>query len=147
MKGLIPRPGDLINVDFSEWEALPDGDRLRVCESTDWIDEDSEIRVAPRQKVKTFWGPATGLLDGTKPMVMSTSGGPFKNVRLANLEALERIGQVEDRFWCWSDVPRANGGIERVVTVTLWRAVVLVDGHFRAFKASGCWTHRDRLIH
>lgn len=38
MKRFIPIPGDLIVVDLSEWYALKDGERLRVCEPFDWME-------------------------------------------------------------------------------------------------------------
>ena len=112
MKRFIPIPGDLIIVDFSEWYALKDGERLRVCENCQWIDVGEELYVAPRNQVTTFWGPDYGQPDGTSSMEMSTSGGPFKTIRIKDLERLELIGSETDTFWCWIDRPRAAGGME-----------------------------------
>ena len=83
MKRFIPIPGDLNVVDLSEWFVLKDGERLRVCEPFDWMETGEEIHVAPRHQVSTFWGPSFGEPDGYKPMHMSTSGGPFKTVKVA----------------------------------------------------------------
>jgi hypothetical protein len=146
MKRFIPIPGDLIIVEFSEWYALKDGEKLRVCENAGWIDEGEEILVAPRHQVNTFWGPDYGPPDGIKQLHMSTSGGPFKTVRIKALEGLELIGEEDDRFWCWQDRPRAKGGMDRIVTVALWRMALLVDDHYRNLKAHGCKTHRDEVI-
>lgn len=146
MKRFIPIPGDLIIVEFSEWYALKDGEKLRVCENAGWIDEGEEILVAPRHQVNTFWGPDYGPPDGIKQLHMSTSGGPFKTVRIKALEGLELIDEEDDRFWCWQDRPRANGGMDRIVTVALWRLALLVDDHYRNLKAHGCKTHRDEVI-
>jgi hypothetical protein len=143
MKRFIPIPGDLIIVEFSEWYALKDGEKLRVCENVDWIEHSEELYVAPRHQVNTFWGPDFGLPDRYKPMEMSTSGGPFKTVKIKALEGLELIGTEEDSFWCWQDRPRAHGGIDRMVEVALWRLPVLPDSHYRELKAYGCKTFRD----
>lgn len=145
MKRFIPHPGDLIIVDFSEWYALKDGEKLRVCENCEWIEVGEELYVAPRHQVKTFWGPDYGPPNGTTPMEMSTSGGPFKTVKLKVLEGLELIGEEDDLFWCWKDRPRGAGGMDRLVTVALWRLPVLPDSHYRELKAHGCPTHRERV--
>ena len=144
MKRFIPHPGDLIIVDFSEWYALKDGEKLRVCENCEWIEVGEELYVAPLHQVKTFWGPDYGPPNGTMPMEMSTSGGPFKTVRIKELEGLELIGEEDDLFWCWKDRPRGAGGMDRLVTVALWRLPVLPDSHYRELKAHGCPTHRER---
>lgn len=146
MRRFIPIPGDLIIVEFSEWYALKDGEKLRVCENAGWIDEGEEILVAPRHQVNTFWGPDYGPPDGIKQLHMSTSGGPFKTVRIKALEGLELVGEEDDRFWCWQDRPREKGGMDRIVTVALWRMALLVDDHYRNLKAHGCKTHRDEVI-
>ncbi len=145
MKRSVPSPGDLIIVERSEWYALKDGERLRVCEHAGWINPAEELFVAPRNQVNTFWGPQSGPPDGKKPETMSTSGGPFKTVRLEELHGLERIGAETDQFWCWKDRPRANGGLDRTVEVSVWRLPVLPDGHYQNLVAHGCPTHRDRL--
>ncbi len=144
MKRFIPHPGDLIIVDFSEWYALKDGEKLRVCENCEWIEVGEELYVAPRHQVKTFWGPDYGPPNGNTPMEMSTSGGPFKTVKIKELEGLELIGEEDDLFWCWKDRPRGAGGMDRLVTVALWRLPVLPDSHYRELKANGCPTHRER---
>ncbi len=146
MKRFIPIPGDLIIVEFSEWYALKDGEKLRVCENYEWTEVGEELHVAPRHQVDTFWGPNYGPPDGYKPMAMSTSGGPFKLIRIKELEGLELIGEQEDRFWCWQDWPRAGGGTDRMVKVALWRLQILPDSHYRELKAYGCKTHRDEVI-
>jgi len=145
MKRFIPIPGDLIIVGFSEWYALKDGEKLRVCENCQWLDVGEELYVAPRHQVDTFWGPDFGPPDGYKPMEMSTSGGPFKTIRIKALEGLELIGEEEDRFWCWQDRPRAAGGMERIVNVALWRLAVLPDSHYRELRKYGYKTHRDEV--
>lgn len=144
MKRFIPHPGDLIIVDFSEWYALKDGEKLRVCENCEWIAVGEELYVAPRHQVKTFWGPDYGPPNGNTPMEMSTSGGPFKTVKIKELDGLELIGEEDDLFWCWKDGPRGAGGMDRLVTVALWRLPVLPDSHYRELKAHGCPTHRER---
>ncbi len=127
----IPEPGDLIAVERSEWYALRDGQRLRVCEATGWATPGEELFVAPRQAVSTFWGPNHGPPDGIKPEYMSTSGGPFQTLRLNQLEGLRCIGTEVDRFWCWQDRPRAGGGADRLVEVAVWQLPLLVDRHYR----------------
>ena len=144
MKRFIPIPGDLIIVDFSEWYALQDGGRLRVCENCQWSDVGEELHVAPRNQVTTFWGPDYGQPDGMNMIEMSTSGGPFKTIKVKDLESLELIGSETDTFWCWIDKPRAAGGMDRQVVVALWRLPVLPDSHYRELKEYGCSTHRDR---
>ena len=145
MKRFIPIPGDLIIVEFSEWYALKDGEKLRVCEDAGWIEVGEELFVAPRHQVNTFWGPSFGPPDGVKPMAMSTSGGPFNTIKIKDLAGLELIGEEEDRFWCWQDRPRSGGGMDRVVKVALWRLPLLPDAHYRELKAHGCPTHRDEV--
>ena len=123
----VPEPGDLIQVDKSRWYALADGERLRVCEPTGWMLMGEEIFVAPRANVSTFWGPNHGPPDGEKPEFMSTSGGPFRMLKLAVLEGLQLLGTESDLFWCWQDRPRAQGGMDRRVEVFLWRLPLLAD--------------------
>ncbi len=142
----FPVPGDVIIVEFSEWYALKDGERLRVCENPAWIVQGEEIFVAPRHQVNTFWGPSFGPPDGTSPMKMDTSGGPFKTVKIKALEGLELLGEEEDRFWHWRDKPCAGGGVDRLVSVSLWRVALLPDAHYRNLKAYGCKTHRDEVV-
>jgi hypothetical protein len=137
MKRFIPIPGDLIVVEKSQWYALKDGERLRVCENVEWIEHGEEIYVAPRHQVSTFWGPEHGPPDGYLPIVMSTSGGPFKTVRIKDLEGLELIGEEEDTFWCWEGWPRADGGVDRKVTVAVWRVKLLPDAHYQELQAYG----------
>ena len=72
-----PVPGDLIVVECSGWYALADGELLRVCECDGWATPGRDIYVAPRNQVRTFWGPEFGPPDGSQPLQMSTSGGPF----------------------------------------------------------------------
>jgi hypothetical protein len=131
-----PRPGDLIVVARSRWYALPDGERLRVCESAGWAIDGEEIFVAPRKQVSTFWGPCHGPPDGEKPETMSTSGGPFLTLRLGELEGLQAIGRERDRFWCWQDRPRAGGGVDRIVEVTIWHLPELRDPYERSCEVS-----------
>ena len=123
----VPEPGDLIQVEKSRWYALGDGERLRVCEPTGWMLMGEEIFVAPRANVSTFWGPNHGPPDGEKPEFMSTSGGPFRMLKLATLEGLQLQGTESDLFWCWQDRPRAQGGMDRRVEVFLWRLPLLAD--------------------
>lgn len=137
MKRFIPIPGDIIVVERSEWYALKDGERLRVCENCDWIEVGEKIYVAPRHQVSTFWGPEHGPPDGRLPVSMSTSGGPFKTVRVKDLEGLELIGEEEDTFWCWEDWPRAGGGVTRMVNVALWRVKLLPDAHYQKLQEYG----------
>ena len=146
MKRFIPVPGDLIIVDFSEWYALKDGEKLRVCEHGHCIEVGEELRVAPRHQVGTFWGPDDGSSDEPSDGFMSTSGGPFMTLRIKELEGLALIGQADDEFWCWKDTSRPGGGIPRTVTVALWRLPILPDEHYRNLKAHGCPTHRDREV-
>ena len=127
----LPNPGDLILVEKSEWYALSDGGRLRVCENVDWIARGEGLFVAPRHQVRTFWGPNHGLPDGNRPEQMSTSGGPFKTIMLSELDGLNRVGTVTDTFWCWQDYSRAGGGVERIVDVALWKLPLLIDEHHR----------------
>ena len=129
--GQIPIPGDLIMVDRSEWYALPHGQRLRVCESAGWVTPGDEIFVAPRNAVSTFWGPNYGPPDGIKPEYMSTSGGPFRTLKLRELVDLQIQGTEVDQFWCWRDQPRAGGGVARQVRVTVWQLPLLIDRHYR----------------
>ena len=133
----FPSPGDLIIVDKCEWYGLTDGGKLRVCEKGGWIDEGTGILTAPRSRVNTFWGPDHGRPDGIKPEHMSTSGGPFKTILVGDLEGIELIGTEVDRFWCWLDRPRAAGGMDRMVEVSLWRLPLLIDAHYRNCLAHG----------
>lgn len=137
MKRFIPIPGDIIIVERSEWYALKDGERLRVCENCEWVEVGEELYVAPRHQVNTFWGPDHGPPNGYLPMSMSTSGGPFKTVRIKDLEGLELIGEEEDTFWCWQDWPRAGGGVDRKVNVALWRIRLLPDAHHQKLQEYG----------
>ena len=130
----IPEPGDLILVDRSEWYALKDGQRLRVCEVPGWITDGSAIYVAPRHQVRTFWGPNYGQPDDSKPMEMSTSGGPFKTIAKSDLQGLNAESRVSDQFWHWHDWPRAGGGVDYECEVTLWRLPRLIDRHFRQME-------------
>lgn len=145
MKRFIPIPGDLIIVDISEWYALKDGERLRVCEPFDWMEVGEEIHFAPRHQVSTFWGPSFGEPDGYKPMHMSTSGGPFKTVKIKELEGLTLVEETEDTFWHWQDTPRAAGGVDYTDKVALWRLPLLTDEHYRELREYGLETHRDRI--
>ena len=131
MNRASPRPGDLIHVVRSHWSALKDGEWLRVCEQPGWAKIGEEVFVAPRQQVRTFWGPDHGPPDGIKPEHMSTSGGPFRTVRIEEFEGLECGGSGIDFFWYWLDFPRADGGMERTVKVAIWRCQLLVDQHYR----------------
>ncbi len=97
MKKKIPIPGDLIIVEKSEWYALSDGQRLRVCETGGWIDPNKAIYTVPRRQANTFWGPNHGFPDGIKPEYMSTSGGPFKSIPFENLDGIELVGKEVDR--------------------------------------------------
>lgn len=146
IKRFIPHPGDLIQVGFSQWYALKDGENLRVCEPGGWVEQGEEILVAPRHQVNTFWGPSFGPPDGILPMHMSTSGGPFKTLKVRELEGLELIAETEDTFWHWADVPRAGGGVNRLEKVALWRLPVLLDAHYQEMVDLGLPTHRDRAI-
>ncbi len=104
-----PNTSDLIIVDVSEWYALKDGERLRVCEPIEWMEIGEEIHVLPRHQASTFWGPSYGEPDGYKPMHMSTSGGPFKTLKIKELKGLTLVEETEDTFWHWQDTPRASG--------------------------------------
>ena len=137
MKKCEPRPGDLILVLKSEWSCLKDGELLRVCEKPGWIEEGEAISVAPRHQVNTFWGPHRGAPDGIKLEYMSTSGGPFMQLKPDKLEGLELVEMTTDRFWRWIDWPRSNGGIDRMVEVTLWRLPLLIDDHYRNLVEHG----------
>ena len=122
-----PQPGDLILVERSGWYALKDGELLRVCEWAGWVTRGRDIYVAPRNQVRTFWGPDYGEPDGYKPVHMSTSGGPFKTITLSQVAPLERLGTKLDTFWRWVDRPRAAGGVEYQQEVTLWQLAWLPD--------------------
>ncbi len=143
MKRFNPIPGDLIVVEISEWYALKDGKRLRVCENVDLAAEGDELCVAPRQQIHTFWGPNYGPPNGIKPLQMSTSGGPFKTLKINELQGLEYVGSKFDWFWCWKDRPRAGGGMRRLVEVAVWRLAFLPDKHFCQSRQIGCKTFRD----
>ena len=145
MKRFVPVPGDLIIVEFSEWYALRDGEKLRVCENCEWIDVGEELYVAPRSQVNTFWGPDYGQPDGRSPEVMSTSGGPFTTIKIKDLDGLKLVGEETDTFWCWVDRPRAKGGMDRHITVAVWTLPILPDSHYRELMKHGCPTHRDRV--
>jgi hypothetical protein len=98
--------GDLIQVQTSDWEALEAGDWLRVCEPSVAAVEENLLRVAPRKRVSTMWGPLQGLPDGTQPEVMHTTGGPFRTLQITDLEELEYRGRGIDVFWCWRGAPQ-----------------------------------------
>lgn len=121
-----PQPGDLILVERSGWYALKDGEMLRVCEWPGWVIRGRDIYVAPRNSVRTFWGPDFGAPDGKKPIHMSTSGGPFKTLTLS-IVALVPVGTQFDNFWRWQDRPRAAGGVEYRREVTMWKLDWLPD--------------------
>ncbi|MBX3439813.1 MAG: hypothetical protein KF861_20150 [Planctomycetaceae bacterium] len=127
----FPQPGDLILVEKSEWYALKDGQRLRVCEVPGWITEGEAIYVAPRDRVRSFWGPAFGPPDDADAGAMSTSGGPFKTVPVEELAGLQAIGRELDWFWHWRDWPRAGGGVDYQKEVTVWSLPLLIDQHYR----------------
>jgi hypothetical protein len=122
-----PVPGDLIVVERSGWYALADGELLRVCECDGWATPGRDIYVAPRNQVRTFWGPDFGPPDGSRPLCMSTSGGPFKTITLSLIEPLERLGTQLDTFWHWRDWPRAEGGVDYQREVTVWELTWLPD--------------------
>lgn len=123
---VCPRPGDLIEVVKSNWYALKDGERLRVCEKFGGCDDPNEIHVLPRNAARTFWGPSFGPPDGVKPDVMSTSGGPFTTIRLTESH-LELLGQAKDTFWSWKEYPCAGGGQDHERSVNIWRLSVLKE--------------------
>jgi hypothetical protein len=127
----IPKPGDLIEVLESQWYGVQAGGMLRVCESTHLLDPENQLLIAPRSRVKTFWGPETGPPDGSCSLSMITSGGPFKTVQIEDLESITRIGQRYDTFWCWKDIPRPRGGMDHYVQVSVWRLPMLRDNHGR----------------
>lgn len=133
-KSDFPMPGDLIVVDKSEWYALSDGETLRVCETPHWCEPTTAVYVAPRKQVRSFWGPSHGSPDGIQPLVMSTSGGPFKTIPAEELEGLSREATVSDTFWHWIDWPRAGGGVDYQREVTLWRLPQLIDHHHRRME-------------
>ena len=136
METQFPRPGDLIQVVRSEWYALKDGQRLRVCEVPGWIDEGEAIYVTPRDGVRTFWGPFIGPPDGVKREYMSTSGGPFKTIPLTDADGLTSIGKELDWFWHWRDCFRAGGGgVDYQQEVTVWTLPLLVDRQYRQMAA------------
>lgn len=110
-----------------------------------WVEEGEELFVAPRQQIHTFWGPSFGPPNGIKPLEMSTSGGPFKTLKINELQGLELIGSEPDWFWCWKDRPRAGGGMRRLVEVAVWRLPVLPDSHYRELRQFGCKTFRDEV--
>ena len=119
-----PKPGDLIEVVASDWYALPDGGKLMVVEPGSWT-YPNEIYVVPRSGCSVFFGPNYGPPRPGTNSVMSTSGGPFRAVKIDN--AFERIGDVENKFWCWQDRPRAGGGMDYTMKVTLWKLERLVE--------------------
>jgi hypothetical protein len=127
MTRLYPLPGDLILVEQSGWYALCDGELLRVCERPGWAIEGRDVYVAPRQQVRTFWGPHHGPPSGDKPEYLSTSGGPFKTITLAMVPKPEFVGFTTDEFWHWIDWPRAGGGIEYQRQVAKWKLAHLPD--------------------
>ena len=124
-----PQPGDLILVVRSHWSALNDGEWLRVCEKPYWGQDGKVLNVAPRSQVRVFWGPDHGPPDGISPEHMSSSGGPFRTVRIEDLVGLKVRCTAVDKFWCWKDRPRQGGGMERPVTVTIWCCQRLADSH------------------
>ena len=117
---VLPQPGDLIQVQTSDWEALEAGDWLRVCEPSVAAVEENLLRVAPRQRVSTMWGPLQGLPDGTQPEVMHTTGGPFRTLQITDLEELEYRGRGIDVFWCWRGAPQEGQRRDRPLRVGLW---------------------------
>lgn len=139
----FPKPGDLIEVLESQWYGVKAGGLLRVCESTHLLDPQNQLFVAPRSQVKTFWGPDFGPPDGSSPMSMITSGGPFKTVQLEDLETIECVGQRYDTFWCWKDIPRPKGGMDHYVQVSVWRLPLLRDNHGRERKGSKSKSFED----
>lgn len=143
MERSIPIPGDLIIVEFSEWYALKDYQKLRVCEHCGWHIVGEDLYVASQAQVSTFRGPANGPPDGEQPMKMSTSGGPFKTVKIRDLNGLKLIGVEEDASWCWQDQPRHMGQLTYRCRVALWQLPVFPDAHYRELKSFGVKTHRD----
>ena len=106
---------------------MQDGELLRICENAGWATPGRDIFVAPRNQVRTFWGPNFGEPDGVKPVYMSTSGGPFKTITLSLVTPLERLRTQLDKFWRWRDWPRAGGGVEHQREVTVWKLAWLPD--------------------
>ncbi len=127
MRHEYPKPGDLIQVERSEWYAVQDGEFLRVCEEPGWAISGRDIYVAPRAHVRTFWGPNQGAPDGNKREHLSTSGGPFKTVTLVLIPIPIFVERRLDDFWHWRDWPRAGGGVEYQREVALWRLSLLPD--------------------
>ena len=117
---VLPQPGDLIQVQTSDWEVLEAGDWLRVCEPSVAAVDENLLRVAPRQRVSTMWGPLQGLPDGTQPEVMHTTGGPFRTLQITDLEELEYRGRGIDVFWCWRGAPQEGQRRDRPLRVGLW---------------------------
>ena len=87
-----------------------------------------DIYVAPRNQVRTFWGPDFGSPDGDKPLHMSTSGGPFKSITLSLISPLERIAHTS-RYR--SGAGRTGHGpaadVEYQQEVTVWKLSWLPD--------------------
>lgn len=120
-----PQPGDLIEVAESAWYAVPSGSRVQVVEPF-WRSKSPTITICPASQCRSFWGPHHGPATFTERDVMSTSGGPFKTIPVESLE-LEDAGLVRHSFWCWKDVPRANGGEDYFREVGLWKLKKLED--------------------
>lgn len=115
----VPQPGDLIDVAKSEWYAVKDGDRVQVVEPF-WAPTRQEFTICPVTECRSFWGPSRGPATYTEQDRMSTSGGPFKTLNVEDLD-LEYVGPVRHKFWCWKDIPRANGGEDYFREVSLWK--------------------------
>jgi hypothetical protein len=127
MEHINPLPGELIFVEQSEWYALKHGQQLRVCEHPGWTIAGRDIYVVPRHQARTFWGPDFGPPDGIKRERMSTSGGPFKTIRLSMIADLKWLSVTDDEFWHWEDWPRAGGGVEYRRQVNRWQLPLLPD--------------------
>lgn len=98
MKRFIPIPGDLIIVEFSEWYALKDCERLRVCENCEWMDIGEEIYVLPaikstRSGDQALVSQTDTSLKGCVPQVARS-----KPSRLTNLKGLHGSGRKRTAF-------------------------------------------------
>jgi len=106
-----PQPGDVVVLN-GEYTGVRNGARAVIDGAR--VYEDDEFMVV--FGASAFRGPSSKYAPDQTPYV-SCSGGPCPPVKVADLKLL---GQTEQTFWRWKDLPRADGGEYYVETVNLW---------------------------
>lgn len=114
MQGIRPEAGDVVRLDGDWWGA--ETGSHGVINGGDHYGPDDAMVVFNLYGGAAFRGPASAHAPDQRPSV-SCSGGPCPAIPKKDLRY---VGTVEQRFWRWKDIPRADGGEEYTETVSLW---------------------------